>query len=105
MSAFEVVLTLILFGFLGYEIYDRHRLRRDLSMGPVPTMPTTSDEPETIEQAIPFDPDNPPVTKRYKGSGGVKCSCHGRALEYGEEILWWPTPDGGVHVICKQATP
>lgn len=60
---------------------------------------------ETPEQpALPVDLDNPPVTRRYNPrSGSVQkhCSCHDRPLEIGEDVLWWPTPDGGVRIICK----
>lgn len=69
------------------------------------------DEPHDPEEiavdvpALPVDPNNPPVSRVYNpqpGSLQKHCSCHDRPLEVGEEVLWWPLPEGkGVRLICK----
>ena len=63
-------------------------------------------EPEPEKKALPIDPDNPPTWKEYrpKGESTKACACHGRTLEYGERVLWFPQvdPPGSVLILCAE---
>jgi hypothetical protein len=68
-------------------------------MTPLPqTLPEWEDawkagQPEP-RRAVPADPENMPRPWTYNGQPNRrKCNCHGRFLEPGESIIWWPRPD------------
>lgn len=74
--------------------------------------PPESDEQVTTQAPVPtnepeplpgVDPDNPPTWKTYQPSPTSRtarlCHCHGRAIEPGSRILWWPVLDGGGAVV------
>lgn len=47
-----------------------------------------------------------PALLVYKPKPGAKpgrCSCHHRALDYGERVLWWPTGGGQVVLFCEKS--
>lgn len=110
MSPFEIGLLVIVAVAFGYLIYrveaDRRMLLRNpgvvIPIDEIPEGPEPEPEPEP--QALAFDPENPPTSKVYKGQGGVYCSCHGNPVRFGDEVLWWPQPDGSVLLICKEST-
>ena len=69
--------------------------------------PDPEPEPESMAP-IPVDPNNPPVPRTYNRRPGStapvpKCFCHGRELQSGQQILWWPVPDSGeVRIYCQR---
>lgn len=78
---------------------------------PDPMTPWLEDEPPYEPESmapIPVDHDNPPkplVYSRKPGSTAPtpRCTCHGRLLKEGQEILWWPVPDSTVvKVYCQR---
>lgn len=83
----------------GIQSWDRY------SFDDIDDLPTSEEEQET--PALPVDVANPPVSRVYNprpGSNQKYCWCHDRALEPGEEVLWWPIPaseGGGVRLVCK----
>jgi hypothetical protein len=62
-------------------------------------------EPEPVKKALPINPENPPTWKYFLPRPGVEkvCHCHGRTLEHGEKVLWFPQidPPGSVLLFCK----
>jgi len=96
-----VILVLV----LGYMVFTVERDHRSRSIPHVPPV----EEPKAdavLTQALEVDMSNPPRTRIYqpKGPATARCTCHDRRLDPGEEILWWPQPDGSVLVICKEST-
>lgn len=73
-----------------------------------PVAPKKSSEPATAvtEARVPakaMDEDNPPKVLIYKPRPGRAlrpCSCHGRPIEPGTSVLFWPNPDGTVALFC-----
>lgn len=35
--------------------------------------------------------------------GEISCHCHGRALQAGQQVLWWPNEDGTTVIYCDQS--
>lgn len=66
--------------------------------------------PETIgggNERLEIDPNNPPRYTQYNpvlGHATKTCHCHGRELEPGEKVLWWPRADvpGAVYIFCEE---
>lgn len=106
MTTSDWITIVILVLVLGYMVFTVERDHRRRSANPyvVPVEEPKAEPPLT--QALEVDMSNPPRTRVYepKGAATARCTCHDRRLEPGEEILWWPQPDGSVLVICKEST-
>lgn len=96
-----VAIILLVAVAVGYVIgKDRAILSQHVFAEDVP-MPT-SDFEEGVddfeEPALKIDPSNPPSWKVYNPPPGKQapfCTCHGRPLARGENVLMWPDPDEG----------
>lgn len=68
---------------------------------------TEPDQPEEEPTpALPLDVHHPPQIMRYvpKGDGPyASYACHkcGGAINPGEEFIWWPRPDLGLHMVQR----
>jgi hypothetical protein len=76
--------------------------KADLKSPPVPVVP----EEVAPRPALAFDLNNPPKAMIYNPRSGVstvRCQCHDRLLDIGEEILMWPNPaeEGAYFAICR----
>lgn len=120
------VMVLLLFGALlvclGFwlcYVFFRHlpsQQQRGVSMADllrdamhVTPMDPVDEEPgeatEVDESALPVDPSNPPFPRVYHRRPDRpvrRCHCHGRELEDGETVLFWPNPDieGAFWLVC-----
>lgn len=90
--------------------------RQEMQEMPQVMSPWLEDEPPHEPDSSPYDPgsmapipvdhDNPPkpLVYRRKGTAPIpNCTCHGRPLHEGQEILWWPVPDSTVvKIFCQR---
>lgn len=84
----------------------------DLLREAIHVTPDHEDDEEPVQEegeeglpSLPVDPDNPPLTRTYHRQPGRPvrtCHCHGRPLEDGEPILFWPNPEveGAFWLVC-----
>lgn len=66
----------------------------------------TTDPVEDRRAAVPIDPSNPPRIVTYQERWNQSCTCHGRGLHAGEQVIWWPRPDrgtGAVELYCPNS--
>lgn len=88
------------------EVFDNVRYNLHHNDDPAPAPETVDAEVVAEEQAsLPIDPDNPPFPRVYHRRPGRPprfCHCHGRELQDGETVLWWPNPDvdGAFWLVC-----
>lgn len=66
------------------------------------------EESESEPEDEPEEDDAPaesPTVLTYRPQDGaeIKCSCHQRPLEAGENILWWPIGGRQVTIFCRHS--
>ena len=93
MSAWWLVLLSFLVGTAGgayYYVRNHDRPGIDASE-PLP--------------AMPIDEEMPPKILTYRPREGrpiMSCHCHKKPLRPGDDVLWWPLPEGTVVLFCEQ---
>lgn len=104
---FVLALTLLTCGFLAtlYMMWDGRRARRRLAPRIDRSLHTPDDEGFA---PLPIDPANPPTIRYYRPKkdnprARRTCHCHGKVIEFDQEVVWWPLPDGSVRLLCKDA--
>lgn len=71
----------------------------------VPVLDETTEFPAVKERStIPYDENNPPVRKIYRGvPGRHMCMCHGEPVALNQAVWLWPRPDrkeGAMDIYC-----